>query len=56
MPYKEVKIYINLVNKLLDRISKEHVNLSVNGEAFKAEFVKYITLLEETFHALYHFN
>ena len=56
MPYKDVKTYINLVNKLLDKICLENVNLRVNGEAFKAEFIKYTTLLEETFHALYHFK
>ena len=56
MPYKDVKTYINLVNKLLDKICLENVNLRVNGEAFKAEFIKYTTLLEETYHALYHFK
>ena len=56
MSYKDIMIYINLVGKLLEKISREHVNLRVNGEAFKAEFVKYTTLLEDTFHALYHFK
>ena len=56
MPYKDVKTYINLVNKLLDKICLENVNLRVNGEAFKAEFIKYTTLLEETYHTLYHFK
>jgi len=56
MEYKDVKIYINLVNKLLDKIAREHVNLRVNGESFKAELAKYVTLLEDTFHALYHFK
>ena len=56
MPYKDVKQYINLLNKLLDKICLENVNLRVNGEAFKAEFIKYTELLEETFHAQYHFN
>ena len=56
MEYKDVKIYLNLVNKLLNKISIEHVNLRVNGEAFKAEFSKYTTLLEDIFHARYHFK
>ena len=56
MDWKDVKIYIDLVKKLLNKISLENVNYRVNSESFKAEFVKYIELLEETYHAIYHFR
>ena len=56
MEWKDVKIYINLVNKLLHKISLENVNLRVKSEEFKAEFVQYTSLLEETYHAIYHFR
>ena len=56
MDWKDVKIYIDLVNKLLHKISLENVNLRVKSEEFKAEFVKYTSLLEETYHAIYHFR
>ena len=31
MPYKDVKTYITLVNKLLDKMALENDNLRVNG-------------------------
>ena len=56
LPYKDVKTYINLLNKLLDKIALENVNLRVNGQEFKQEFVKYAELLEKCYHTLYHFK
>ena len=56
MEYKDVQIYIKLLTKLLEKVAKENTRLNVKGEAFRAEFAKYVTLLEDTFYALYHFN
>ena len=39
MDWKDVKIYIDLVNNLLDKITLGNVNLRVKSEEFKAEFV-----------------
>ena len=39
MDWKDVKIYIDLVNKLLHKISLENVNFRVKSEEFKAEIV-----------------
>ena len=56
MEWKVVKIYIDLVNKLLDKITLENVNLRVKSVELQAEFVQYSQLLEETYHALQHFK
>lgn len=56
MPYKDVKTYLNLLNKLLEKSALENVDLNVNGQDFKREFIKYTTLLEDSYHALYHFK
>lgn len=56
MGYKEVQIYISLLSKLLAKYALEQTSLRVNGEAFRTEFVKNIKLLEDTYHALYHFR
>jgi len=49
MPYKEVKVYVTHVNKLLDRMAKTQTNFKVNGEAFQKEFARHIVLLEDTY-------
>ena len=56
MPYKEVKVYVTHVNKLLDRMAKTQTNFKVNGEAFQKEFAKHIVLLEDTYTALSNFK
>ena len=56
MEFKDVQFYIRLLNKMLQRMSREHTSLKVNGEAFHNEFAKYIILLEDTYLALQHFK
>ena len=56
LQYKIVQNLIKVLNVRLEKLALEHTNLKVNGQAFRVEFAKHITLLEDTYHALYHFR
>lgn len=56
MEYKDLQTYIKLLSTNLNKIAKEQTSLRVNGEAFRAEFVRNIQLIEDTFLALYAFR
>lgn len=56
MEHKEMRTYIDLVSKLVDKIARENENLGMRQKGFKREFTHYTTLLEEMHHALYYFN
>lgn len=47
---------IKVLNVLLEKLALEHTNLKVNGQAFRIEFSKHVTLLEDSYRALYHFR
>ena len=45
-----------MLTRLLEKMAKEQTNLRINTEAFKNEFRRCITLLQETYEALEFYN